>query len=635
MKKIASFILIICMLSGTMVVQAETITSSNVEEVVKSLGIISGDENGNMNLSNAVTRAEFVKMLVSASTYKDQVGTSENVSLFSDVKYNHWASQYIKTAIDAGWVQGYLDGSFKPNNTMTIEEGVTAILRALGYTSDNLIGKYPQAQMAKYHELDLDDKVGLETGALLTREACLYLFYNLLGAQTYDGDIYGETLGYIVDQSGNIDYMDIILGDLNDPVVVTDFIGESLQFVDWDSAVVYKDGYLASQSDIRQYDVAYYNENMNILWVYSEKVVGVCSEINYDETRPQSIVVGGNTYTFLDSNVAYKFSVMGTYAVGDSVSLLLGMNDEIVEVIDIDLIDEISYGVVTEIGVDTLQDQYGKSQLLNSISIACTDGIVRSFNLDESSKMTVASISEGDMVSVTYSNGDTIVEKLSEKNISGEINAAVTEMGGRKLAENLEIIDIAIDGSYKVVYPSRLAGKVLHYYDVKYYTLDTNNKVDRLILDNVTGDMETYGIITKVKENVVRVYDDDGTVLSKTTTRTVKYLIGDSEGSLNSSDKDMDLSTGGVMFKYDDGMIDEIEPLRKITVSQITSSYALSGSYKYTLSEDIIVYYKDVDGYHKTSLSAVKNLADYRLYGYYDSSYSLGEVIRIIIAYEE
>ena len=55
-------------------------------ETVQALGIIGGDGAGNMNLSSNVTRAEFAKMMISASVYKDEMGDEVASSLYKDVK---------------------------------------------------------------------------------------------------------------------------------------------------------------------------------------------------------------------------------------------------------------------------------------------------------------------------------------------------------------------------------------------------------------------------------------------------------------------------------------------------------------------------------------------------------------------
>ena len=143
-KRLISLALTLCLAlslgtTGVLAAQDET----TALETVKVLGIMVGDENGNMNLSSQVTRAEFVKMMTAASSYKDTVGSGYGASLFKDVKSSHWASEYIKLGVEQGWFTGYVDGTFRPDNSITLEEGCTALLRLLGYDSGSLAGSSP------------------------------------------------------------------------------------------------------------------------------------------------------------------------------------------------------------------------------------------------------------------------------------------------------------------------------------------------------------------------------------------------------------------------------------------------------------------------------------------------------------
>lgn len=187
-------------------------------ETIQALGIMTGDENGNMNLSASVTRAEFVKMMVAASPYKDSVGDGYGASLFKDVKSGHWASGYIKLAVEQEWVTGYVDGTFRPDNTITLEEGCTALLRLLGYGSDSLTGSYPTAQLSKAKAVGLLDNLSLSQGETLTRQDCVSLFYNLLTAENSAGTVYGTTLGYTV-TNGEVDYSDLVAAGTKGPFV--------------------------------------------------------------------------------------------------------------------------------------------------------------------------------------------------------------------------------------------------------------------------------------------------------------------------------------------------------------------------------------------------------------------------------
>lgn len=49
--------------------------------------------------------------------------------VFHDVDITHWAFGYIAAAVDAGYISGYPDGSFRPDNTITRAEAVTILNR--------------------------------------------------------------------------------------------------------------------------------------------------------------------------------------------------------------------------------------------------------------------------------------------------------------------------------------------------------------------------------------------------------------------------------------------------------------------------------------------------------------------------
>ena len=108
-SKIAAVGVMILLVFSAMTNVAFAADTETALETVKALGITTGE-----NLGSSVTRAEFAKMLVSASVYKDEVGTDSANSLYKDVQKNHWAVEYIKIAVEQGWMTGYSDGTFRP-----------------------------------------------------------------------------------------------------------------------------------------------------------------------------------------------------------------------------------------------------------------------------------------------------------------------------------------------------------------------------------------------------------------------------------------------------------------------------------------------------------------------------------------
>ena len=329
MKRPITSALLAAALSLSLVVPAGAVSSSTAVEAIQALGIITGDSSGDLNLSSPVTRAEFVTMMTAASSYKDSIGEGSGVSLFKDVKSDHWASEYIKLAVEQGWMSGYVDGTFRPDDQITLEEACTALLKMLGYDSSTLAGSYPSAQLSKASSVGLRDDVDAVQGEALTRQDCVMLFYNLLVSDDSSGTVYGTTLGYTV-TNGEVDYSTLVTADTKGPYVASANKSLSLPF-STSGATIYRNGALSSLSAVQEYDVYYYNENLRTVWVYSDKVSGTLTALSPSSAAPTSITVAGTEYELGTSTAIYKCSSQGEFSAGDVVTLLLGMNGEMVD----------------------------------------------------------------------------------------------------------------------------------------------------------------------------------------------------------------------------------------------------------------------------------------------------------------
>ena len=622
MKKLATILLLFCLI-GTLFVPAASAASSDtqvtIEQTVKALGIMTGDANGNMNLFSNVTRAEFSKMLVAASVYKDSIGDSSGISPFKDVKYTHWAAEYVKTAVDAGWVVGYVDGTFRPSNTIKLEEAATAVLKLLGYTSADLIGTYPSAQLSKFRALGLSDGITKTAGQLLSRNDCMILFYNLMGAKTKSGTTYAQTLGYTVNSAGQIDYSSLISANTTGPYVVQDSTWLSTLPFASQSAVVYRNGKLSDLSAVSQYDVIYYNKGIRTVWAYGNRVVGLYTAASPSTTSPESVTVAGNSYKIGTSSAAYQLSTMGEYGIGDTVTLLLGMNGEAVDVLSAIEGDTIKYGVVVTTGNETYKTDANATQTVYMVSIACTDGIVRQYSGISTS------FAPGDLVSVGYRNGSVSAQKLPGKGIGGKVGANGKTLGNYTFSDDVEIIDTSENGDYMVVYPSRLAGVTLDSSSVRYYMLNDSNEISQLILNDATGDLHTYGILTDVTNTGSS--DSMGSLSG-----SYQYLINGVSGKITTTNSVLNVSKGPAIIIYKGSAISSMKNLIGVGITEIGSLNAQSGSNQYAISDNVQVYLKKDNDYYLTNLTAVSDTAKYSLQGYYENGFAAGGRIRIIIA---
>lgn len=94
------------------------------------MGVVSGTGQYRFEPDRSITRAEAVVML--AKAYKPLASSAAGSKKFTDIKSSHWAYDAIMKAAQQGWVQGFPDGSFKPNQPITRAEMAVMIGRAEG-----------------------------------------------------------------------------------------------------------------------------------------------------------------------------------------------------------------------------------------------------------------------------------------------------------------------------------------------------------------------------------------------------------------------------------------------------------------------------------------------------------------------
>ena len=125
--------------------------------------------------------------------------------------------------LPAGYVSGYLGGTFHPSADITLAEGVTMVLPSPGlHQRKSFTRAYPAGQMAAYHNLGLDEGISAAQNSAMTRRDALYLFYNLMTTKNKSGAYYLNTLEptlNLVDTGGTLDRVGLINSAMDGPVV--------------------------------------------------------------------------------------------------------------------------------------------------------------------------------------------------------------------------------------------------------------------------------------------------------------------------------------------------------------------------------------------------------------------------------
>ena len=484
-KRILALLLAVCVACSMLILPASASGSNTAVQTAVTLGGLTSDQTA--NLAAPLTRGQLTKLMVAFSAYRESAKTQGSTgTLFSDVGSGSAYAPYVRIAVQQGWISGYTDGSFRPDNAVTLEEACTAALKLLGYDVTTLSGTFPAAQLNKANELGLRDNLTKTQGEGMTLEDGAVLLYNALTATTAEGNVYASSLGFTVN-NGVVDVSSILLSNVKGPFVAG--LGTQLPFA---PTAVYRNDTVTTDATLNAYDVYYYNETAQTVWIYTRKAAGRITAVSPSANAPTSVTVAGTEYTIASSSVAAQLSALNGGGVGQVVTLLLGMNNEAVSVLTGDAANEVFYGVVQTTSRSLVENSGPDVQ--QTVAVACTDGVTRSVNVDKQFNYPA-----GKLVAITVDENGESIQSLETKSTSGTVNAEGTALDNTALASNVEILDTTSEGLAGAIRPSRLSGVTLSGTDVKYYTTNEKGEIDRLILSDVTGDLWEYAALDGIQ----------------------------------------------------------------------------------------------------------------------------------------
>ncbi|WP_158579205.1 S-layer homology domain-containing protein [Pseudoflavonifractor sp. AF19-9AC] len=128
---LASVMLLGMMVVGTGASYADVTSEDNKEaiEVLQTIGVMVGDNNGNFNPDAMVTREQMAVIMCNLLDYT--VSTYKGTTKFTDV--SEWALPYVEACYTNGIIAGYSETQFGGNDSVTTSQAALMILKALGY----------------------------------------------------------------------------------------------------------------------------------------------------------------------------------------------------------------------------------------------------------------------------------------------------------------------------------------------------------------------------------------------------------------------------------------------------------------------------------------------------------------------
>lgn len=189
-----ALLLVIGILASTSVLSVgETEDNYDVEaiQLLKSLSIMNGHEDGRLDLAGTLTRAQAAKMIYTART-----GVNDNAKLFdrpgdeifSDVPHGYWAAGYINYCALQGYVSGRGNNKFDPEGKITGFEFMKILLSALGYDAaeERFINNasWQLFTVTAAVEAGLTEGYSGNPGSFITRGEAARLIANMIFAKT-------------------------------------------------------------------------------------------------------------------------------------------------------------------------------------------------------------------------------------------------------------------------------------------------------------------------------------------------------------------------------------------------------------------------------------------------------------------
>ena len=225
--------------------------------------------------------------------------------------------------------------------------------------------------------------------------------------------------------------------------------------------------------------------------------------------------------------------------------------------------------------------------------MVATDGNAYQYRCD------IKSLEEGDLVRVVAGEDKLEVKRLTEAYLSGKVNGAATKLGDYTLAGDIQIIDTYKECTPIRIYPDRLAGMEITEDMVRYYVLNSDGEITHLILDDATGDIHEYGVITDVVEINV------GLMVSSTYT----YDIGGQPQVFSSDSTIYNLHVGGCQVRREsDSSVERLYNLteQRLESISISDNVAVGNNRReYALADQVTVYVYQDGEYLLSSLSKI------------------------------
>lgn len=566
MKKLLALMLSVAMVltMGTSVMAYSDVEEgtyvSEAVTVLSNLDILNGYEDGTFKPEATITRAEMAKIVCETLGY---YGMGSDKTPFDDVEPKHWAAGYINTAAGLGIINGYGNGKFGPEDTVTYEQAVKMVVCALGYEP---MATSKGGWSAGYTSVAAS--IGLTKGmSSSARGDIAVLMYNALITPVMEQTSYGSDVRYeVLDGAGYKEYKTILTK--RDIYVATGIVGDTFNKdeIKFEVTRDSKDGefkadktvtFLIGDSDIANYThqevEAYVAEDDgeytvlavkaakktetftlvsdDIKPVTSNRITYYVDSVNSSKTKTITIdanpVVEFNKATRDKDGNDFDFDYFANKVKEDDIEVVFVENDGDSSY-DVIIMTQYTSAVVTLVDANRDKMSFGSENITFDFDEEDNTYI---FVDEKGNELTLNDFAEDDVIAYVANNTKvkeaTYVKiiKLSDSVITGKIDSVHS---GDKVVtidnEDYEVVSTIWDN--KIFAPGTegtfyigITGKIVHYDDSTVKSnygyilasgIDTDGFDDDIVIKMLTADgVDTYYLTDKVEDALVAKKGDN------------------------------------------------------------------------------------------------------------------------------
>ncbi len=372
---------------------------------------------------------------------------------------------------------------------------------------------------------------------------------------------------------------------------------------------IYKNGAPALLSDIKQYDVASYNSASKILSIWDTKLTGVIENASPNIESATEIKLLGHTFNVLPTGAAD----LAQFKIGSNVTLLLTADNAVAGVVTVQEARGDAVGIAT--GVSS-----------GSATVKLLSGITVSGN-PELGEYT-AGLLVGQLVTVnSYSIGRIIVTRYYGSEIPGDFDIPGMKLGDKTVSPAVRVFETVGNGYLTEISLDDIRISVVPREKIKSVMTDYAGRVSLIVLNDVTGDRYTYGLLEYKAPS-----DTSGMSVSNPTVTITNSGKGKTIGEvIIGGEYKSDVAAGLAA-----GVDGKAAGIVMLTAIENVPRSAFSGG-SVTLGNLVIPVAEDVECYNETTGLWFDSLDEARAFSsvltvYYDRDPSQGGEIRMVVA---